>query len=179
MRCRTLPATFTLASALGARALAKLGVLPTRLSAVDEAGSMDALCANKTGTLTQNALTVTKVEALSGFDEVQVLALAALASSDGGEDPVDAAIRAAAAEAGNPESMHLTSFTPFGPTDKRSEATFANVKGSPQRVVERAFSVIVGLTPGDAAAVGAARAAQDLENEGFGFSRSPPGPRTP
>ena len=45
-----LPATFTLASALGARALAKLGVLPTRLSAVDEAGSMDVLCADKTGT---------------------------------------------------------------------------------------------------------------------------------
>ena len=54
-----LPATFTLAAALGARALAKLGVLPTRLSAVDEAASMDVLCADKTGTLTQNALTVT------------------------------------------------------------------------------------------------------------------------
>jgi H+-transporting ATPase len=48
-----LPATFTLASALGARALAKLGVLPTRLSAVDEAASMVVLCADKTGTLTQ------------------------------------------------------------------------------------------------------------------------------
>src|SRR5579863_4468517 len=47
-----LPATFTLASALGARALAKLGVLPTRLSAVDEAASMNVLCADKTGTLT-------------------------------------------------------------------------------------------------------------------------------
>ena len=58
-----LPATFTLASALGARALAKLGVLPTRLSAVDEAASMDVLCADKTGTLTQNALTVTTVHA--------------------------------------------------------------------------------------------------------------------
>src|SRR3984957_15494676 len=50
-----LPATFTLASALGARALAKVGVLPTRLSAVDEAATMDVLCADKTGTLTRNA----------------------------------------------------------------------------------------------------------------------------
>ncbi len=58
-----LPATFTLASALGARALAKLGVLPTRLSAVDEAATMDVLCADKTGTLTRNALTVTTVRA--------------------------------------------------------------------------------------------------------------------
>lgn len=79
-----LPATFTLASALGARALAKLNVLPTRLSAVDEAASIDVLCADKTGTLTQNALTVTKVSPLSGYDEAHVLALAALASSDGG-----------------------------------------------------------------------------------------------
>jgi H+-transporting ATPase len=46
-----LPATFTLASALGARALARQGVLPTRLSAVDEAASIDVLCADKTGTL--------------------------------------------------------------------------------------------------------------------------------
>src|SRR6202451_1540392 len=54
-----LPATFTLAAALGAKDLAKLDVLPTRLSAVDEAASIDVLCADKTGTLTQNALTVT------------------------------------------------------------------------------------------------------------------------
>src|SRR5450631_3845910 len=92
-----LPATFTLASALGARALAKIGVLPTRLSAVDEAASMVVLCADKTGTLTQNELTVTNVHPLPGFDEVHVLAFAAMASSDGGQDPVDAAIRAAAA----------------------------------------------------------------------------------
>ncbi len=94
-----LPATFTLASALGARALAKLNVLPTRLSAVDEAASMDVLCADKTGTLTQNALTVTSVHAMPGSDEAHVLVFAALASSDGGQDPVDGAIRAAASHA--------------------------------------------------------------------------------
>jgi H+-transporting ATPase len=58
---------------------------------------MDVLCADKTGTLTQNALTVTTVRPMPGFDEAHVLALAALASSDGGQDPVDGAIRAAAA----------------------------------------------------------------------------------
>jgi H+-transporting ATPase len=72
-----LPATFTLASAIGARALAKLGVLSTRLSAVDEAASMAVLCADKTGTLTQNALTVTSVRPMAGFDEAHLLALAA------------------------------------------------------------------------------------------------------
>jgi H+-transporting ATPase len=159
-----LPATFTLASALGARALAKLGVLPTRLSAVDEAASMDVLCADKTGTLTQNELTVTSVHPLPGFDEAHVLALATMASSEGGQDPVDAAIRAAAAVKKIPETMHLTAFTPFDPASKRSEATFTDTKGSPQRVAKGAFSVIVGLAPVEA---GAAGAANDLESKGF------------
>ena len=64
--------------------------------------SMVVLCADKTGTLTQNALTVTTVRPMPGFDEAHVLALAALASSDGGQDPVDGAIRAAAASKPSP-----------------------------------------------------------------------------
>src|SRR5580700_3160857 len=60
-----LPATFTLAAAVGAQSLARLGVLPTRLSAVDEAASIDVLCADKTGTLTHNELKVTTVRPLS------------------------------------------------------------------------------------------------------------------
>ena len=58
--------------------------------------SMSVLCADKTGTLTQNALTVTAVRPMPEFDEAEVLALAALASSEGGQDPVDGAIRLAA-----------------------------------------------------------------------------------
>ena len=81
-----LPATFTLAAAIGARSLAKLGVLSTRLSAVDEAASIDILCSDKTGTLTRNELSVTSVRPLPGFDEAHVLGLAALASSEGGKD---------------------------------------------------------------------------------------------
>src|ERR1700677_471828 len=90
-----LPATFTLAAALGARALAKQGVLPTRLSAVDEAATIDVLCSDKTGTLTRNQLSVTSVKPMPGFDEAHVLGLAALASSEGGDDVVDAATRSA------------------------------------------------------------------------------------
>jgi len=159
-----LPATFTLASALGARALAKLGVLPTRLSAVDEAASMDVLCADKTGTLTQNELTVMSAHPVSGLDEAHLLALAAMASSEGGQDPVDAAIRAAAAAKKIPETMHLTRFTPFDPATKRSEALFTDAKGAPQRVAKGAFSVIVGLAPVEA---GADSAANDLEGKGY------------
>jgi H+-transporting ATPase len=159
-----LPATFTLAAALGARALAKLGVLPTRLSAVDEAASMDVLCADKTGTLTQNKLTVTSVHALPGFDEAHVLALAAIASSDGGADPVDAAIRAAASAKPIPDTLRLTAFSPFDPANKRSGATFTDASGTPQRVAKGAYSAIVSLAPVEASAAGAAK---DLEGKGF------------
>jgi H+-transporting ATPase len=92
-----LPATFTLASALGARALAARAVLPTRLSAVEEAATLDVLCSDKTGTLTQNALAVSAVRPMPGYDAARLLGLAALASAEGGQDPVDAAIRVAAA----------------------------------------------------------------------------------
>ena len=65
-----LPATFTLSAAIGARALAKLGVLPTRLSAVDEAASIEVLCVDKTGTLTQNELKVTAVHPMRTLNAI-------------------------------------------------------------------------------------------------------------
>jgi H+-transporting ATPase len=158
-----LPATFTLAAALGARALAKLGVLPTRLSAVDEAGTTDVLCVDKTGTLTQNALTVTSVRAMPDFDEAHILALAALASADGGEDPVDAAIRSAAFSKGISDAPKLVKFVPFDPAKKMSEALTTEVTGAAQRIVKGAFAVIIGLAPSPTATA----AANELERQGF------------
>ena len=163
-----LPATFTLAAALGAKALAKLGVLPTRLSAVDEAASIDVLCADKTGTLTQNELTVTAVHAMSGFDEAHVLGLAALASSDGGQDPVDTAIRAAAAKKAASDLPKLVRFVPFDPGTKMSEATATDAAGATVRAVKGAYAVVAGLTkaaPG--ASSDAGKTASDLEAQGF------------
>jgi H+-transporting ATPase len=159
-----LPATFTLASALGARALAKQGVLPTRLSAVDEAASMVVLCADKTGTLTQNALTVTTVRPMPGFDEAHVLALAALASSDGGQDPVDGAIRTAAARMAITDAPKLIKFDAFDPAKKMSEATAADAAGGTQRIVKGAFTIIIGLAQPSPTA---AAAAKELEDKGF------------
>ncbi|MGO9359686.1 MAG: HAD-IC family P-type ATPase [Xanthobacteraceae bacterium] len=159
-----LPATFTLASAIGARALAKVGVLPTRLSAVDEAASMNVLCADKTGTLTQNALTVTTVQPMPGIDEAHVLALAALASSDGGQDPVDGAIRSAAAGKAVSDPPKLIKFVPFDPATKMSEATVQDPGGATQRVVKGAFAAVSGLAPPSAAATAAS---QQLEEKGF------------
>jgi H+-transporting ATPase len=147
-----LPSMFTLAAAVGARALARQGVLPTSLSAVDEAAGIDILCADKTGTLTANALAVMAVRALPGFEQAQVLALAALASSDGGQDSVDAAIRAAAAARPFGEALRLLSFIPFDPAVKLAEASIELANGSLARVVKGAFAVVQGMaqTPTDA-----------------------------
>ncbi len=159
-----LPATFTLASALGARALAQLGVLPTRLSAVDEAATMDVLCSDKTGTLTQNALTVTAIRPEANFDEAHVLALAALASSDGGQDPVDGAIREAAKGKDITNALKLVQFTPFDPANKMSEATATDSSGNTQRVVKGAFAAVAGLAPPSPTATAAVK---ELEGQGF------------
>jgi H+-transporting ATPase len=170
-----LPATFTLASALGARALAKLGVLPTRLSAVDEAASMNVLCADKTGTLTLNALTVTTVHPMPGFDAAHVLALASLASSDGGQDPVDEAIRMAAASKAVSDAPRLIKFSAFDPAKKMSEATATDSTGSTQRIVKGACAVVVGLAQPLPAATAAAN---ELEAKGFRVLAIAAGPPT-
>jgi H+-transporting ATPase len=141
-----LPSMFTLAAAVGARALARNGVLPTSLSAVDEASGIDILCSDKTGTLTRNELAVMSVHALPPFDGRHVLALASLASSDGGQDPVDAAIRAAAARQPTIDKPELVRFIPFDPMVKRSEATVREANGAVVRVVKGAFAVVKGLS---------------------------------
>ena len=159
-----LPATFTLASAIGARALAKQGILLTRLSAVDEAATMDVLCSDKTGTLTRNTLTITAVHPLAGFDKERVLALAALASSDGGQDPVDAAIRTAAAGITASGALKVLKFVPFDPATKMSEATVEDQAGGVQRVVKGAVAAVAGL---DRLSPEATALAKDLEGKGF------------
>ena len=171
----SLPATFTLAAARGARALAHLGVLPTRLSAVDEAASIEVLCADKTGTLTRNELKVTAVHPMPGFDEAHVLGMAALASSDGGQDPVDAAIRSAASQAAPSDLPRLSKFVPFDSATKMSEATAVDPGGATVRVLKGAFAAVMGLTqpPPDASTI-----ANQLEAQGFrvlAVAMGPPG----
>ena len=160
-----LPATFTLASAVGARALAALGVLPTRLEAVDEAASMDVLCSDKTGTLTLNDLEVTAVHPMAGFDAPHVLRLAAVASAEGGQDPVDKAIRTAAGRDLLSDRIVVTNFVPFDPKTKMSEATATFGPGqAEQRVIKGAFATVCGLCRNEP---GAAESARALEEQGY------------
>ena len=141
-----LPSTFTLAAALGARNLAKLGVLPTRLSAVDEAAMMDILCSDKTGTLTKNELSVNAIFPVIGYDEAHVLELALLCSSDSGQDPVDLAIRNATRMRVVANNLKLISFEPFDPQRKLSSAIAAGTNGSSINIVKGAFDVVSSLT---------------------------------
>ena len=145
-----LPATFSLAAALGARAVALNGVLLTRLSALHEAATIDVLCVDKTGTLTGNELAVTKVEPVAeGWTEGDVLAFAALASSAGGSDPVDAAIcKASQANPSGRPLPRVTAFTPFDPARKRAEAKAESADGSAVAIIKGAPSTLgkVALT---------------------------------
>jgi H+-transporting ATPase len=158
-----LPAMFTLAATVGARAVARRGVLPTRLSALGEAAGMDVLCADKTGTLTRNELAVTACRVLPGFDEAQVLAMATLASSDGGADPLDAAIRAASQPA-NVARWKLVTFTPFDPARKMSEAAVVDADGKPMRIVKGAFAVVAAIA---APSPAAGAMVEELQAKGF------------
>ena len=170
-----LPSMFTLAATVGARAVARRGVLPTRLSALDEAAGMDVLCVDKTGTLTRNELAVTACRALPGFDEAQVLAMAALASSDGGADPLDAAIRAASHAAKAP-GWKLVTFTPFDPARKMSEASATDAEGHPMRIVKGAFAAVAAIaepSPPAAAMV------EELQAKGFRVLAVAVGPAAP
>jgi H+-transporting ATPase len=151
-----LPATFTLATALGAHALGKFGVLPTRLSAIDEAASMEVLCVDMTGTLTLNALQVTCVRAMAGAYEAHVLALAAFASAEGGQDPIDAAIRLASAHQPDDASSTLDSFVPFDPARKMSEAHVIDQVGGRLLVIKGACETIMAQASADRASFPAA-----------------------
>jgi len=159
-----LPSMFTLTASLGARKVTGQGVLPTRLSALDEAGGTDVLCVDKTGTLTQNSLAVADCQPADGYTAAQVLELAAVASSTSGADPVDAAIREAAKKEAVTPGLVLASFTPFDPAEKMSSATATTSAGKTVTVVKGAYVVIAKQT-GESAATQAQ--AKKLEAQGF------------
>ncbi len=120
-----LPVMFTVSMAVGAKELAKRGVLVTRLSATEDAATMDVLCVDKTGTITMNQLAVTGVIPLERSTEEDVLFAAALASQEANQDPIDLAFLAAARERNvfaHAPAVTPISFIPFDATNRRTEA---------------------------------------------------------
>ncbi|HUX90456.1 MAG TPA: plasma-membrane proton-efflux P-type ATPase [Gallionellaceae bacterium] len=139
-----LPVMFTVSMAVGAKELAKRGVLVTRLSATEDAATMDVLCVDKTGTITLNQLSVIGVIQLGQATELDILFAAALASQEANQDPIDLAFLAAAKErnvfAGSAAITQI-SFTPFDATNRRTEAVVAQ-GGQRLRVIKGAVRTV-------------------------------------
>lgn len=144
-----LPATYTLASALGSLQLARRGVLVTRLSAVEEAAAMDVLCSDKTGTITKNQLAVATLRPCASHSEDKLLELAALACDEATQDPIDLAILESANKRhGLTHQRKRLQFLPFDPATKRSESLVSEATGI-LHVIKGAPAVVAALTAGD------------------------------
>jgi plasma-membrane proton-efflux P-type ATPase len=130
----SLPVMFTVSMAVGSKELAKQGVLVTRLSAAEDAATMDVLCVDKTGTITMNKLAVTGVIPLEHSTEADVLFAGALASQEANQDPIDLAFLNAAKE--RHIFDHLPKVTPvsFAPFDAKNRRTEAVVEQNGQRL---------------------------------------------
>ena len=125
-----LPVMFTISMAVGSLELARRGVLITRLSAAEDAANMNILCADKTGTLTMNQLSLAGALAQPGFAEDDVVRDGALASNEADQDPIDLAFLRAARERGMLDTAALRlSFVPFSPETRRTEALIQTANG--------------------------------------------------
>ncbi len=148
----SLPVMFTVSMAIGSKELAKRGVLVTRLSATEDAATMDVLCVDKTGTITMNQLAVTGVIPLEHATEADVLFAGALASQEANQDPIDLAFLAAAKERhifDNLPKVTPISFAPFDAKNRRTEAVVQQ-NGRRFRVMKGAVETIAqacGLQP--------------------------------
>ena len=137
-----LVAILTVALALGSRAMARRRAIVRRLSAIETIGEATTICADKTGTLTENRLTLERVAPRSGAKEHDVLAAAALASA-AAVDPVDRALLSAAAAAGVTSSRTVLRSVPFEASRKRSTVVAADPDGGLHSVVKGAPEVVL------------------------------------
>jgi len=139
-----LPAVFAIVLSVGAMQLAKEGALVTRLNSIEDAASMEVLCLDKTGTITENKLSVTDPIPFQGFEKNDVAIIARLASKEEIRDVIDLAVIDYAKNLPAPAQYTQDSFTPFDPATKRSEAIIEH-NGKRFRVVKGAPQVILSL----------------------------------
>ena len=139
-----LPVMFTVSMAVGCKELAGRGVLVTRLSAIEDAATMDTLCVDKTGTLTLNQVAITGASGFGGATEDDVLFAGALASKRSDQDPIDLAFldqaQARRLFEGRPPVTPL-SFEPFDPAKRRTEAV-AEQSGQRFRVMKGSLEAV-------------------------------------
>ena len=170
-----LPAMFTITMAIGSMDLARRGVLVTRLSAAEDAATMDTLCSDKTGTITMNKLSVAGIIPMNGLGENDVLMYGALASEEANHDPIDLAFISAVSDRNIPmEGFTCKSFVPFDPKTRRTGAvvekggqTFSVVKGAVNIIADLAGAEVntLSLQTGEYASKGYRTLAVALGND--------------
>ena len=139
-----MPTVLSVTMAVGARLLAKKEAIVTRLSAIEELAGVDVLCSDKTGTLTQNKLTLGDPFSVNGIPADQVILDAALASRAEDKDTIDLAVIGGVKNDQALKGYQVVHFQPFDPVHKRTEATvkaadgkqFHVAKGAPQVILE-------------------------------------------
>jgi H+-transporting ATPase len=146
-----LPAVLSVTMAVGAERLARLKAIVSRLVAIEELAGVDVLCADKTGTLTQNHLTLGEPVVIGADSADDLMLAAALASRREGADAIDQAIFEALGPVGPLSVYVVATFHPFDPVSKRTEAT-VRYAGAEMRVTKGAPQVILAMTNPDAAA---------------------------
>ena len=167
-----MPAVLSVSMAVGAEALAKKQAIVSKLVAIEEMAGVDVLCADKTGTITKNELTVGEVRPLATFSQEDVILYATLASRAEDKDPIDDTIiaRAGTIEGGQAKiaSYKVDKFTPFDPVSKRTEAEIGQDSASAFRVSKGAPQAILGLVQGDPGTEGAVdRSVEEFASKGF------------
>jgi len=163
-----LPVMFTVSMAVGSMELGRRGVLVTHLSAIEDAANMDVLCADKTGTLTMNQLSLTGALPETGIDENDVVRAGALASNAANADPIDVAfLRAATDRKLVATSAKTISFEPSSPKTRHTEAV-VEIDGKRTRVVKGALRTVAEAAGMDAAAIaGLEKRATDEAQKGL------------
>jgi H+-transporting ATPase len=145
-----LPAVLSVTMAIGAIALAKKEAIVSKLTAIEEMASMDILCADKTGTITENKIRVADTVLFNGHSEKDVLLYAALASREENNDSIDMAViersRSALGDSAMPDGYKVVDFKPFDPVTKHTEATVENASGGRFKVAKGAPQVILAMS---------------------------------
>ena len=139
-----MPTVLSVTMAVGARLLAKKKAIVSKLEAIEELAGVDILCADKTGTLTQNKLTLGDPFTVNDFPVDQLILDGALASRVENNDTIDLAVLNGLKDKENLKKFEVTHFLPFDPVHKRTEATvkgtdckeFKVTKGAPQVILE-------------------------------------------
>lgn len=137
-----LPTMFTITMALGSFELAKKGVLVTRLSASEDAALMDVLCVDKTGTITENKLSIADVVEMTNYTKDDALTYGVLASQKANQDPIDLSFFAAAEDKKiKLDEYKQKKFIPFDPSTRRTEA-IVEKQGATLRATKGAVSAV-------------------------------------